>query len=196
LVAVPLAAQEKAALPEDPAHAQLRALKKDVEDAFNKRDIEKLISYMTPDVVVTWQNGDVSRKHEGMRAYYQKMLLDKNAVVESLSVKPEVDELSILYNGDTAIAFGTLGDHYKLRDGMEFNLNSRWNATAVKQGDRWLLASAHLSTNAFDNEVLHAAVKRTAIWVGGGGLAVGLLFGFVATRAFSRRRSEPENPAP
>lgn len=137
---------------------------------------------MTPDVVVTWQNGEVSRKHDGMRAYYQKMLLDKNAVVNSLSVKPDVDELSILYNGDTAIAFGPMGDHYKLRDGMEFNLHSRWTVTAVKQGDRWLIASAHASTNAFDNEVLHTAVKKTGYWVGGGALALGLLIGFVAAR--------------
>jgi hypothetical protein len=144
---------------------------------------------MHPNVAITWQNAEVSRGRDGARAYYQRMLLDKNSVVESLTVNLTVDELAHIFGGSTAVAFGSLGDQYKLRDGMEFNLDSRWSATLVKEGGKWLIASAHGSANVFDNSVMRLALKKVMYWAGGGGLVVGLLVGVVGTLFLKRRRA-------
>jgi ketosteroid isomerase-like protein len=188
LAEAPLWAQTKQPPAEDPVHNELRAVRDGVVDAFNKRDIDRLLGYMHPNVVLTWQNAEVTRGRDGARAYYQRMLLDKNSVVKSLTVNVIVDELAIIYGGNTAVAFGALGDDYKLRDGMAFNLNSRWSATLVKEGDRWLIASAHGSANVFDNAVMSLALKKIMYWAGGGGLAVGLVVGILGTLLAKRRK--------
>ncbi len=184
--------------PEDPAHQQLRDLRDEMIKAFNARDIDRLLMFMHPDVVVTWQDGTVSRKREGLRKYYQDKLLNPKAIVESLSIDQlDVAELSILYGNDkdknTAVSFGTMHDHYKLRDGMEFSLHSHWSVTAEKEGNKWLIASAHLSTNAFDNEVMNLIVKKVVLWTGGIALVAGLVLGSLATILVKRRRRAAGN---
>jgi ketosteroid isomerase-like protein len=177
LAGTPLIAQTGAQPAEDPIHSELRAVRDAAVDAFNKRDIDRLLSSMHPDVVITWQNAEVSRKHDGVRKYYRRMLLDPNSVVESLTIDLQVDELAIIHGRNATIAWGTLGDKYKLRDGSEFTMNSRWSATLVKEADRWLVASAHGSVNAFDNEILRLVVKRAIIYSGTAALVVGLVLG-------------------
>src|SRR2546425_7528922 len=97
LLAGPVYCQANKSPPEDPAHDQLRAVRKGLEEAFNKRDIDRLVQFLHPNVVVIWQNGEVNRGRDQVRAYYQRMLLDKNGIVESLMVDLDVAELSILY---------------------------------------------------------------------------------------------------
>src|SRR5947209_8972048 len=93
-----LAAQEtKPVTAEDPAHAELRALRDRVIDAFNKKDLEALLENVHPDAVVTWQDAEVSRKHQGIRDYYQKMMTGPNRVVEDVKATADVDELTILH---------------------------------------------------------------------------------------------------
>jgi ketosteroid isomerase-like protein len=190
LLVRPVQAQSNQELPEDPAHNELRAVRAGMVDAFNKRDIDRLLQYLHPDVVVVWQNCEVSRGREGVRAYYQKMLLDQNARLESMSVNLEVAELAVLHGKDkhTAVAYGNLGDHYKSRNGLEFDLNSLWSATLVKDGDRWLVVDAHASGNVFNNELMKLALRRIAIWTGAIALAVGLVVGAIITLLFKRRK--------
>jgi uncharacterized protein (TIGR02246 family) len=175
---------------EHPAHDELRALMKEILAAYNQGDLDKLISYMDDDVVVTWQNGKVNKGPKAVKAYYEEMTKGPNRVVEKSSINPVPDELSILSNdGKAAFAWGTSKDHYKLTDGTEFDQDTRWSATAVKKDGNWKVASVHISANIFDNSILSLAIKKTAIWVGalagGGGLLLGLLLGVV----FFRRRS-------
>lgn len=181
-------AQEKKAAEEDPVHNELRKLRDEMVDAFNQRNVERMLALMHPDVVITWQNAEVSRKHAGVREYYQRMLLNKDSIVERLTVDLQVDEYAILHGGDTAIAWGTLGDKYRLRDGSEFAMHSRWSATLVKQGGRWLVASAHGSVNAFDNEILRQAAGKLLFWSGGGGLVLGILLGIAGVLVLRRRK--------
>jgi ketosteroid isomerase-like protein len=172
---------------QDPAHDELRALKRGAEEAFNQGDIDRLLSnYVHKNAIVTWQNAEVNHGHGGVKAFYHRMMASPDRVVESVTTKIEVDEPSHLYSPDFATALGSMQQHFKLRDGMEFDLPSRWTATLVKEDDRWKIAAFHVSANMFDNGVLHAVLRRTAYWVGGiaGGLA--LVVGFVIGR-FSKR---------
>ena len=180
--ALPVSSQ--ATPPKDEAvHNELRAMRDGLIDAMNKGDIDRELTFMHPNVVVTWHNAEVSRGRDGVRAYLTRMLSGPNKVVSTYSATVDVDELTILYGGGTGISFGSAIEHFKLNDGRMLDLPARWTATLVKDGDKWLIASLHASDNLFDNPLL-AIAKRTAYWAGGVALVVGLIAGF----AIGRRR--------
>ncbi len=163
----PLAAQAKSEpAKEHPAHQELRAIRDHLIDAVNKNDLDRLLTYLDDDVVVTWQNGEVSRGPKEVREYYERMMKGPGRVVESITIEPTVDALTHLYGDDAGVAYGSSKDHFTLTDGRDFVLVSRWSATAVKKDGQWKIAEFHASGNLFDNPVLWIAVRRTAIWTG------------------------------
>jgi len=181
-------APQEQAEKENPAHAELRDLKRHVEQAFNNRDIDDLLRYLSKDVILTWQDAEVSRGRDGVRAYYNKMMVGDQRVVDETRSEAAVDDLSSLYGPDTAVSAGDLKQHFKLRNGMEFDLSSRWTATTVKENGRWRIASFHVSANLFDNPVLGVAVRRTGYLVGAVALVVGVALGWLLARFVRARR--------
>jgi uncharacterized protein (TIGR02246 family) len=190
LTAATAIAQESEPAAEDPAHNELRALRDGMLDAFEKQDIERMLTFLAPDVVIVVQNAEVIRGHDGVRDFHKRMSEGEDRAVESMTSDLKVDELSTLYGDDTAVSFGTMDDHFKLRRGMEFDLHSRWTATVVRQDGRWQLASFQVSTNMFDNGVSNLYRKWTAITSGGIALLAGLVVGAVIS-AWWKRRSVP-----
>ena len=136
LIAVPLLpgalpAQDKGEPgKEHPAHQELRVLRDNLIDAVNKQDLDRLLTFLDEDIVVTWQNAEVSRGPKEVRAYYERMMKGPNRVVESVTIDPTVDSLTHLYGDDTGVAYGSSKDHFKLTDGRDFELVSRWTASA------------------------------------------------------------------
>lgn len=161
---------------EDPAHNELRALRSEVIDAITKGDIDAVVSHVHPNVVVTWQNSEVCRGAAGLRAFFERM---GKTTFRGYKVPPTPDDLTILYGGDTGVSFGYVVGRYTLF-GKEFEFNSRWTATLVKENGHWLLASYHVSLNALDNPLINSA-KKSLLWaaIGAGvaGLVIGLLIG-------------------
>jgi uncharacterized protein (TIGR02246 family) len=181
---LPLPAQAPPPASDEATHNELRALRDGLLDAMKKGDIERELTFFHPNAVVTWHNAEVSRGRDGIRKYLTRMLQGPNKAVDSFNADVNVDELTILYGGDTGIAFGSAVEHFKLASGS-FDLPARWSATLVKEDGRWLIASLHASDNLFDNPLLNAA-KRTIGWTGGIALAIGLAIGLVLGR---RRRT-------
>lgn len=161
-------------------HDELRALRDGMIAAIAKSDIDVMCSYLATNCVVTWQDATVSRGREGVRAYYARMMEGPGRIVQSFKTTVNVDELTILYGGDTGISFGTSVDEFNLTGGMKFTLNGRWSAALVKEDGRWRIANCHMSTNLFDNPLLRAT-RKTMYWSGaicvGIGLVVGVLVG-------------------
>lgn len=168
-------------------HNELRALRDGVIKATNDGNVDALLEFLHPNVVVTWQNAEVSRGRNGVREYLTRMTSGSAKVVRRFQTSPTVDELTILYGGDTGIAFGSSNDRFELSEGMNFDLTGRWSATLVKEGGRWMIASFHASSNLFDNPVLNLAT-RSAMWTGVGGLVIGGLIALVASALMRRRR--------
>lgn len=166
-------------------HDELRALRDELVAAVNGGNLAAVLRCLHPNVVVTWQNAEVSRGRDGVKAYYERMLNGPSKVVESFAVQPTVDELTLLYGGDTGIAFGRSQDHFVLKGGLDFTLDGRWSATLVRHEGRWVVASFHASTNLFDNVLLRIE-QRLKWWVGAVGLLLGLILGVLWGR---RRRS-------
>ncbi|WP_163996648.1 SgcJ/EcaC family oxidoreductase [Pyxidicoccus caerfyrddinensis] len=184
LLAAPVWAQEAApgGAPADmeATHNALRALKQEMEDALNTQDVDRLLKHLTPDVVFTTMNNDVRVGKDAIRAYYDEMMRGPNRVVEKLNAKFEVDDLTHLY-GNTGVAWGSSKDHYVLTDGTDIVIDSRWTCTLVRQGDQWLIAAFHYSTNVFDNPLLAKLKYYGAIFISVATLAA-LLAGFVIGR--------------
>ena len=62
---------------------QLDELRHGVVEAFNHRDVDAMLRYLDPNVVVVWQNGEVNLGPEAVRKFYNRMMVD--GVVKSAS---------------------------------------------------------------------------------------------------------------
>lgn len=179
--------------PEHPAHKDLRALRDELVDAFNKNDFDRLLRHVTEDAVLTWQDAEVSRGHKGIRDYYNRMMVGDNRVVQGVTASAEVDELTRLYgqDKDSGLAFGRLEQDFQLTNGLAFHLANRWTAHVVKDGGRWKVSAFHVSANLFDNPVQATILKRTALTTGAVALGLGLVVGVLLARAFRRPARGP-----
>ena len=180
-----LSMQGQAAPAENPNHQELRQMRDELMTAINKGDMEGTLKYMQTNVVITWQNAEVSRGHEGVRAYYNRVMTGTNRIVESFNCSISPEELTILYGDKMGICYGSSDEHYKLANGKDLNVKGRWTATLVKENGHWLVASLHCSTNLFNNVMLNFA-KKAAWFVGIFSLAIGLFIGFILGWRFRR----------
>jgi uncharacterized protein (TIGR02246 family) len=180
-------AQEGKPPPEDPAHEELRTLRREMVEAVNKNDLDALLSHLDKNVVVTWMDGRVSRGPQGVREYIEKMTKGESRKVDSHSTEAEVDELTHLF-GNTGVATGHSRDRFVLTDGRDFTVDTRWTATVVKSEGKWKVAGFHSSTDVFDNPILHIAVRRTAVWTAIIGGLAGVALGFVAAGLLRRHK--------
>jgi ketosteroid isomerase-like protein len=166
---------------EDPAHNELRALRDGLIEAIREEDIEKQLGFVSKDVVVVWQNGEVVRGHQGLRDFYKKIMSGPDKVFRGYAQPPSPEELTILYGGDTGISYGTDVGKYRV-SGRDFEMKNYWTATLVKEGGKWVIASYHVSANVLDNPPLSAA--RTNAYLAGGvaavlGLVAGMVVGWI-----------------
>ena len=155
-------------------HNELREFRKGLVDAVEKQDLDRMLSFLTKDVVVTWQNSEVSRGHEGVRKFFERVQAKPEKMFQGYKVPPNPDELTVIYNGNTGISFGTETGIYKA-EGHTFEMTNRWTATLVKVGDKWQAASYHVSTNVADNPVVDAVKSALVRWVVVAFLAGGVL---------------------
>lgn len=159
---------------------QLRVLLEGMEAGMNKLDIEALLKLAQPDVIVTWQNAEVSRGHEQVRAYYNRMIKGTTPIVRKLTTSATLGGPAVFY-GDTAIAFGTTVDRFELTDGLDFTLNANWSTTIVKTDGQWRVAALHFSTNLFDNALLNAA-RRLALYTASAAFLLGMVIMWLVMR--------------
>jgi ketosteroid isomerase-like protein len=178
-------AQSSSAPASAEATAAITALRTGLTESFVKGDIDKLLAYLDPEVVVTWQNGDVCVGRDAVRAYHLRMMTGEKRIVREVKAEPEVIGRHVY--GDWAVSWGNLHDRFTLMDGSDLPFNTLFTATIAKRGDRWLVTGFHASVNAFDNSVLKLAIKKTGLWTGLGAGVLGLLLGFVGARALARR---------
>jgi ketosteroid isomerase-like protein len=181
-------------------HEELRRLRDQLLAAWQRRDIEGVLAHVDPDIVVTWQNGEVNRGPDAIRRFYKEMLEGEGSILANLESTLTVDDLSILHGPDTAIAFGSIHDAFTFKRplastaaigaGKTLALTSRWTATVVRKAGEWKLASYHVSANVFSNPVQDLAVKAA----GRLGSIVGFLIGVIVALLIAwalRRRAPP-----
>lgn len=171
----------------DEVNSAITRLRDGLVSSFKKGDIDGLLTHLDADVVVTWQNGELCRGPEAVRAFYTRMMTGEKRVVREIKSEPEI--LGRKVYDDWAVSWGNLHDRFVLMDGSDLPFNSVFTATIARRGDRWLVTAFHTSVSVFDNPVLSFATRKTAIWLGLGGGVAGLLLGLILARTFARKKA-------
>ena len=165
---------------------QLSELRGGLLDAFKKRDIPALLNFVTSDVIVTWQNAEVSRGKENLKAFIERMIVGPQSVVSEVDGSPTVEGRKIYEN--QIISYGHKNDSFTLRaTGQTLPFDSRFSALIVRENGRLLLSGLHLSVNAFSNPILSAEVGlfKTGAIVGS---LLSLVIGFVLGRRARKKQ--------
>lgn len=166
--------------------AELDAFREDLFRLFNEEKYQEMLDkHVHKDVIATWQDGTTSKGHAGVIAEFEKL----KKFINKMTVKPNTDQRLILDDGKLVIASGNMKDDYALDSGNTVGLESRWQATLIRDNDKWVLVSFGAMTNAFDNQVIDLQLKKAQYTNGGIGAGVGLVLGVLLTLIFAKRRS-------
>ncbi|MEO8021727.1 MAG: nuclear transport factor 2 family protein [Polaromonas sp.] len=170
------------AVPEDqaPDVARIHALLREIEEATNTRDIQRLLRHATDGVVMLSKNGETLVGKAAVDAYVNRMLGAAGPALTGMHTRVIQDGAPIIH-GAVAMAHGTSDDAYEFQGGMRLAIVTPWSATLVRQDGEWRIASLHFSFNLFDNPLLNAA-RFSVIVASGIGLVCGLLTGVLYMR--------------
>lgn len=156
-----------------PVEQEITKLRTGLVDSFNQGDIDRLLTFLDTNAVVTWQNGEVCEGRAAVKAYYERMMKGDHPIVVKVTADPKV--LGRHIEGNWAVSWGDLNDRFLLSDGRDLPMHSHFTATIAKRGDRWLVSAFHVSVNAFDNPITAIAVKKATLVAGIAGFVVGCI---------------------
>ena len=164
--------------PHAPDRQALIKVFQEIEAGINDQNVERMVAQMTPEATVTWLNGEISRGHDEIRAYYQRMVKGPERILNKYTTVAKLGQHARFF-GDVAVADGTMQDAFSPVARKPFELSSNWTSTSAKINGQWKVVSLHLSANVFNNGLLDEA-KSAAKLAGVGGALSGLvLAGFV-----------------
>ena len=169
------------AQPADPHAADRQALIKvfqEIEAGINDQNVERLVAQMTPDATVTWLNGEVSRGHSEIRAYYQRMVKGPERILDKYTTAAKLGGQARFF-GEAAVADGTMQDSFFPLARKPFELSSNWSSTSAKIDGEWKVVAMHLSANVFNNNLLDEAKSAAKLAAAGGALAGLVLAGLL-----------------
>jgi len=179
----------------DTSIAGLDSLRSAMKDAYARGDIEAMMRYLHPDVVIVFPDGSILKGPQAFRDYYERMMTAPNHRVVSYSADPQVESRTV--HNDVGLSYGYMNDRYVLNDGRRFALNSRFTVTVFrspdgpKETDGWMIRSFHSSADAFDNPIISMVAKAVFWRAGVGGVILGLILGIIVGLLFTRRRKAP-----
>jgi hypothetical protein len=183
----PLAAQERA---QD--HEALRGLLRTAVQAVNERKYDLLQPILDRNFTMITVDNQRIASLDALRAYWERLFSGGDRVLDRIEVRAEADDLTTFLDDNTGVSYGTSNDTYHFADGTVREMQSRWSATVLKEGDGWKIVNVHLSANLLDNPVLDAVRSRAKLYVGVAGGA-GLLLGAAAVFLAMRRRVVPRH---
>ena len=163
-------------------HNELRALLKGIETSVNSEKYGNLKQYFHKNLRVTTVNQNTIESYEGIEKYFDEWFGEGGYLV-SLKMKLTPDALTELYANKTmGIVRGSGIEKYKLTDGRDLELKTRWTATVIKDTDgKWRILSLHIGTNFYDNAIYNEMSAQLKKWGMIGtflALLLGLLLGY------------------
>lgn len=173
----------------DPYQEDRQALLKvfrEIEAGINDQNVNRMVAQMHPQATVTWLNGEISRGHGEIKAYYDRMVKGENRYLDKYLTAAKVEAPARFYgNGEVAVADGSMEDEFIPVSRATFKLSSRWTSTSVKIDGQWKVVSMHLSSNVFTNSLI-AEAKDMVGYAGVGAALGGILVGWLLGRARKR----------
>jgi uncharacterized protein (TIGR02246 family) len=171
------------------AHAddrkELLKIFREIEASINAQNVDRMVQQMAPDATVTWLNGEVSRGHAEIKAYYDRMVKGEKRILDKYVTAAKVAAPARFF-GDVAVADGTTEDEFFPVARGPFRLSSQWTSTSAKIDGQWKVVGLHLSSNVFTNPLMDEA--KTAVWYAATGcLAGGFILGWIVARMRRRK---------
>ncbi len=168
-------------------HQQLRSVLTGIEDAINEQKYDELSQFFHKDLRVTTINQEIISSSDEIGEYFHRWFGPKG-YLKTLQIKLEPDALTEFYgNNSFGIVRGHGDERYILADGRSFDMKTRWTATVIKESQgKWSILSLHIGTDFLDNPLLHVA-EKSAIYLAGAGVLVGLLLGLIIAFLWRKR---------
>lgn len=157
-------------------------------EAVGSSDFARAGTMLSPDAVVTFQNGDMRRGRDEIVGHVKSLFVGTGALVQAYSGSPVVTGVAAV-DDTTRVVTGTSTDRLTLSSGAPMVLETRWTATVARRDGDWKIASLHLSTNMLDNPVIEK-MKTTSYLLGAFGLVMGITIG-IGVSMLLRRRNAP-----
>ncbi len=164
-----------------PEPAELHTLRDSLLDAINRADLDRQLTCLHPNVVITYQNAEVARGRDGVKTFLLRTTAGREKLVESIHIEAKPDGPAILHGADTAIVSGSSVETYKRAHGSDLTLNGRWTVTVVQDRGQWLVAALHCSTGLSDNPLI-ASTKKAGVTASIGSILIGLIAGWLLGR--------------
>ena len=166
-------------------HEQLRGLLEKTRDAVNSGQFANLMPLFHDPFAATTINQELVTSREELQGFFERWFKGDGAIIKKLTMDPEADAPTEIYDGKFGIARGSNTEVYELANGKTYALKVRWTATLIKDEGTWKILAIHNGTNFLDNPLLEAA-EGSILYFGAGGLVVGLIAGVLIGR---RRRA-------
>jgi len=178
--------------PNDPRVADRKTMRDILvatEQAFNALDVEAVLRVLAKDVVVVWQDGHTSTSHDDIRQHYTRTFQGTAGILKSLRMQATVSGPARFHGEDHAVVYGTTQENYTLIGGVQIPIQGLWTATMTRRAGAWEAVALHLSTNPFDNAVLHKA-RQMGWLLGTLGLVLGVAIGWLSPKLWRRFRRQ------
>jgi ketosteroid isomerase-like protein len=90
---------------------ELLKIFREIEASINAQNVDRMVQQMAPDATVTWLNGEVSRGHAEIKAYYDRMVKGEKRILDKYTTAAKVAAPARFF-GDVAVADGTTEDEF------------------------------------------------------------------------------------
>jgi len=187
LFLLPLTMARAADDPHAEDRKELLKVFREIEAAINAQSVDRMVMQMAPDATVTWLNGEVSRGHAQIKAYYERMVKGEKRILDKYTTAAKVSAPARFFGGgEVAVADGTTEDEFFPVARGPFRLSSNWTSTSAKIDGQWKVVGLHLSSNVFTNPLMDEA--KSAVWYTATGcLAGGFVLGWLTARIRRRK---------
>ena len=165
----------------------LRNLKDNAVKVINDKDYALARQVLHEPFMATLITQHSFNDFDQLKAHFESLYTRESLRMKDIKLTAEADEASQIFSGTFAIARGATKEHYEMADGRTFDMDGRWTAVTMKDGDDWKILALHFGTNFLDNPVINA-IGQGAKWTGLIGAIVGLIAGFAAGWFAKRRK--------
>lgn len=174
----PLAAADDAK-----AHDELRQLLAVYEKAINSGDLAPLESFFSPESSGVVVDNQPFKNFVELKAIYDRFHASFPGTVYHIKMDAEPSQII----GDLAVAHGTCDEFVKMGAG-EFAYKSHWTAVLKRENGQWKLVRSQFTMDPFRSTIVQYFVRQTKLYAGLGGLAAGLVIGFIAARVLGKKQ--------
>jgi ketosteroid isomerase-like protein len=175
-----LCAQTCLAQSDEPDRAELRKMKAVYEEAINSNNLEKLQPFLAEGFTGVMVSGEEVKSFSDMKAYWEKMkdLIGSNGTYH-VAVNTDLTE----FHGEVAVSRGITDEQVKTSKGSDYMYHALWTAICIKKDGQWKVLRIHSAMDPIQNVFVMADLKATKTLYGLGGLAAGIVLGFLFFRS-------------